>query len=462
MVPHPVMLAFIFSELGFYAGQVQVRGNCSIKYLLLGGIILLIRNVRVSCATAIALICLFSLSVLAAAPPKITLDYYTWGSDLATIENEQYAFSHFAKLYPHIDVQVTAVGGSTIAFSEKIIVQHAAGIAPDMFTISGSASQTPLFFRTGMVLDLTGYAKRDGLNFDRYIPGSWAYTWWDGKLFAFPRTTKGTAYATGVLVYNRRLFDEGGLGYPRQGWTFDEYIATARRLTRSTSGGPQPDVWGTRFVANDWFRYLWSNGGELVNEAGTETLISSTQAIEALEWYAKWQNEFGVAGGSFTRQTAAMDFQSTTGFLRTAPVDLDWAFAEAPRGPRSERSYTKGGCNVVSISSQTKHPEEAWSALMFLISEENQKREVFELGVGTAILRSVAFDKRHVFRDGPPYDLTPILMQATKPQPQVPGWPEAQDAINAALAPVWRGEKSVRTAVDEILPTVNAILAANK
>lgn len=406
--------------------------------------------------------CLLTLSAaVASAPQKVVLEYYTWGSDVQTIENEQYLFSHFTKRYPHIGVQVSATGGIP-THNEKITVQHAAGIAPDLFTISGSAGHTPLFFDVDMVLDLTELAKRDKIDFGRFIPGAWAYTWREGKLRAFPRATKGTAYATGVLVYNRKLFAEAGLRYPWQGWTFDDFISIAKKLTMSTSGGPQPDVWGTGFEAAGWYRPLWSNGGELVNEAGTETLVGTVEAIEALEWYAKWPNEFGVVGGSFERQTTAMTYKSTGGFLRTAPPGLDWAFAESPRGPRSDQSYTLGGCNVVAISSQTKHPEEAWLALQFLVSEENQKREVFEVGAGTAVLRSVAFDRRHVYRDGPPYDLTPILLQATKPQPQVLGWSEAQAAIDAALAPVWRGDKSVRTAIAEVLPKVNALLRSTK
>ena len=127
-----------------------------------------------------------------------------------------------------------------------------------------------------------------------------------------------------------------------------------------------------------------------------------------------------------------------------------------------EQSYTVGGCNVVAISSQTKHPEEAWEVLKFLVSEENQQREVFELGAGTALLRSVAFDRRHVYREGPPYDLTPILLQATKPEPQAPGWAEAKAAINAALTPVWNGQKSVRVAIDEVLPIAKAMLRQSK
>ncbi|MGI6083116.1 MAG: ABC transporter substrate-binding protein [Limnochordia bacterium] len=395
------------------------------------------------------------------APQKVVLEYYTWGSDIKTIENEQYLFSYFTNRYPHIEIEVSATG-SIASHNEKITVQHAAGIAPDLYTISGSASHTSLFFDTDMVLDLTEWARRDRIDFNRFIPGAWAYTWRDGKLRAFPRSTKGTAYATGVLVYNRKLFDEGGLRYPWQGWTFDDLIGTAKKLTRSVSGGPEPDVWGAVFEAAGWYRHVWSNGGEMLDESETDISLNTPEAMEALEWYAKWPNEFGITGGSFERETAGMAYKSTGGFLRVAPAGLDWAFAETPRGPRSEQSYTVGGCNVVAISSQTKHPEEAWEVLKFLVSEENQQREVFELGAGTALLRSVAFDRRHVYREGPPYDLTPILLQATKPEPQAPGWAEAKAAINAALTPVWNGQKSVRVAIDEVLPIAKAMLRQSK
>lgn len=400
------------------------------------------------------------LCTLAAGQEKIILQYYTWGSDIQTKEAEEYLFQHFTERYPHVHIEVSLTG-SVSDHVEKITVMHASGVAPDLFTISGSAGDTPHFYDTGMVLDLTPYAERDQFDFDAFIPGAWAYTWRNERLWSFPRATKGTAYATGVLVYNRSLFEASGLRYPWSGWTFDEFADTAKKLTRYVSGSDTPEVWGVTFAPNDWYRFVWSNGGELLNEDGTQVLLDTEESLEALEWYANWQTEFAFAGGSFERQTAAMSYKSTTGFLRTAPPELDWAFAESPRGPRGERSYTLGGSNVVAISSQTKHPEEAWLFLKFLLSEENQEREVFELGVGTASLRTIAFSPQHIFRDGPPYDLTPILLQATKPWPQSVGWKEAVNVINQGLMPAWTGQKAVRTAVSEMMGTLDAIMKRN-
>jgi len=54
-------------------------------------------------------------------------------------------------------------------------------------------------------------------------------------------------------------------------------------------------------------------------------------------------------------------------------------------------------------------------------------------------------------------------MQATKPQPHVPGWAEAEALINNALIPAWLGERSVRVVIEEVVPVVNALLqSANK
>ena len=42
----------------------------------------------------ITLVCCLT-SVTLAAQQKVVLEYYTWGSDIQTIENEQYLFSYF-------------------------------------------------------------------------------------------------------------------------------------------------------------------------------------------------------------------------------------------------------------------------------------------------------------------------------------------------------------------------------
>ncbi len=57
----------------------------------------------------ITLVCCLT-SVTLAAQQKVVLEYYTWGSDIQTIENEQYLFSYFTKRYPHIEIKVSATG----------------------------------------------------------------------------------------------------------------------------------------------------------------------------------------------------------------------------------------------------------------------------------------------------------------------------------------------------------------
>ena len=196
------------------------------------------------------------------APQKVVLEYYTWGSDIKTIEYEQYLFSYFTNRYPHIEIEVSATG-SIASHNEKITVQHAAGIAPDLYTISGSASHTSLFFDTDMVLDLTEWARRDRIDFNRFIPGAWAYTWRTAAA-GVPRSTKERrtqpeSWSTTVL------FDEGACA-TLAGMDLDDLIG-AKKLTRSVSGGPEPDVWGAVFRAAGWYRHVWSNGGEMLDEA---------------------------------------------------------------------------------------------------------------------------------------------------------------------------------------------------
>jgi multiple sugar transport system substrate-binding protein len=115
-----------------------------------------------------------------------------------------------------------------------------------------------------------------------------------------PGKTLGTSTAseTTLMFYNKDLFDRAGLPYPpsdpAQAWTWDEFLLAARALTADSAGlhpgevgfdPSQINVYGVT-LADAWWAYypfIYSNGGQIVNEDGTRLLLDSPEALEATQ-----------------------------------------------------------------------------------------------------------------------------------------------------------------------------------
>lgn len=121
-------------------------------------------------------------------------------------------------------------------------------------------------------------------------PGRWA-----GGQYLLPKDFSPLA-----VYYNKRIFDQFGVAYPHEGWTWDEFLDTARALTRDTDADGSTDIWGVQ-LPGAWptgFDY-WSAaaGGRLVSPEGVGFLgyMDAPQNVTALQFYADLFHRHRVA-----------------------------------------------------------------------------------------------------------------------------------------------------------------------
>lgn len=68
----------------------------------------------------------------------------------------------------------------------------------------------------------------------------------------------------------------------------------------------------------------------------------------------------------FPEQEAALSILESLGTaMRFWPDDLDWSATQNPIMPGGAEGVTRGGANVMVISSLTQHPEEAWEFMKY-------------------------------------------------------------------------------------------------
>jgi multiple sugar transport system substrate-binding protein len=119
---------------------------------------------------------------------------------------------------------------------------------------------------------------------------------WEGKIVGMPFDGGGR-----VFCYNKKLLEDAGLEIPPvDGWTWEYVREAAIEVKRYYKG----EVWGWvhqglmgGYSCMDFNPWLWGFGGEIFDNytIPTKCLINSPQAVEALEEYAAFRNEYKVS-----------------------------------------------------------------------------------------------------------------------------------------------------------------------
>jgi len=202
----------------------------------------------------------------------------------------------------------------------------------------------------------------------------------DGTTFGIPREILTT-----YVYYNMDLFDEYGVDYPTNDWTFQDMLDAAIKLTVDTDGDGEIDIFGWHC---NYGSYKMTNGmrnwggeyREIVDADGTSFNLNVPEVEEMIAFFAdlilKWNvcpnPELGQEA-NFNNQTAAMHDtgQWHTGGLRQLPEGetFRWGVVMACKGPQGVRSSYADTKNW-GIPMASRYPDAAWDWVMMATSPE--------------------------------------------------------------------------------------------
>jgi multiple sugar transport system substrate-binding protein len=196
------------------------------------------------------------------------------------------AYVHrFAARHSGVRVSLSAAGNQA-EYRDQILTSIAAGTPPDVFLLDNI--DVPAFVGAGVLTDLAPYATRVGLPLERFDPNVLNIFRRGDSVFAFPK-----GFTPMVIAYNAELFERAGLEPPREGWTWEEFRAAARALTRDADGDGTIDQWGfwlDRRVFM-WIASLWALGGDVLCPDGT----SATGCLDSPSSVAAFRDLTGLA-----------------------------------------------------------------------------------------------------------------------------------------------------------------------
>jgi multiple sugar transport system substrate-binding protein len=311
------------------------------------------------------------------APGKTLLRVGT-GDFGAGLAPHQEIIARFEAANPDIQVQLEPVGGGdyyTILFE-----QIASGSPPDIIQIGDDA--VPSFVDRKALVSLDDFISSGQYALDTsiYLPGMLEPGRWAGSQYLLPKDFTPLA-----VYYNKKLFDQYGVPYPQDGWTWEEFLETAKALTKDSNGDGATDVWGLQLTGT-WttgFEYwIAAAGGRLVSPDGAGFLgyMDSPQSVQAVEFYHDLYHvhkvvpipanldPFGEGNDQFATGTAAMRVFGRwpqTSLRENEAIDL--GVVGMPRGAQRANILVWGGFGITALS---KNPEAAWRFLRFYVGAE--------------------------------------------------------------------------------------------
>ena len=211
-----------------------------------------------------------------------------------------------------------------------------------------------------------------------YFPGVWDALQWRGSVRALPSGAQ-----TGVVYYNKDLFDEAGLDYPNDLWTWDDMVRMARALTRDFDGDGVIDQYGLQ-LGQVYLVPFFLYDGQIADPDWREARMDTPVTRALLERYqALMYDEEGpvmptpVASAElgmlpmFEAGRTAMHAASGYAIETFRGVQFDWDIVPFPRFEFGGQLYRATGLwqEEFALLRDTDAAEDAWAFARWCASE---------------------------------------------------------------------------------------------
>jgi multiple sugar transport system substrate-binding protein len=256
-------------------------------------------------------------------------------------------------------------------FFQRLLPSLASDDGPDL--VAMDTAQLPQYIVRGAFRPLDDYYEDSATESDALVQAAVDATKWDDVAYGVPMN-----FTTLLLYWNKDLFEEAGLDPETPPATWEEFADAAVQLT----GDGQ---YGLAIADNNtipmWPILLWGNGGGVVSDDGTTSLLDAPETIEALEYWGglvmdEGISPIGLAGADadnlFQTGRAAMEIVGpwmTTGFTEAG---LDFGVAPPPEGPAGPVTLGTSVAFAINNESDDATAEAAMEFIKFWNSTDSQ------------------------------------------------------------------------------------------
>lgn len=409
--------------------------------------------------------------VATANPKKEGKTIIRWVVDPNPVRKEQIKL--FESKHPDIDV-INDPG----AEAQRLLTQLAGDVPPDVMALYDPQTLR-MFAKNDVLLDLRPYVKKYGIPVDKLYSGLRPYIYYKDKIVGIPENC-----GPYVVFYNKKLFRDAGLPYPKPGWTWDECLAAAKKLTKfkNVNGQKIPQQFGL-FVNNyDWWFFVWMYNGHMFSKDGKLCTMDSPEVKKGIKYWADLRLKHHVMPTtSETQSMAATGSWGSDGLLfreskiamtvsgRWACIQyreqkgLDWDVVSVPHGPnRVTLLASKSYC----IPKACRNKDAALIFIKHLLGQDNQLL-VANYGDGIPTMDDPAVNKAYAFNTQYPNEknnqvhLDEMQYARTQELSLYVNILDVNAIMSVELDKMWLKQQTPEQACDQIARQVNALIRRN-
>ncbi|WP_274361855.1 ABC transporter substrate-binding protein [Paenibacillus thermotolerans] len=397
-------------------------------------------------------------------------------TDPNMIEWEKKMIADFEKENPKIKVKLEQIPQNEI--DQRLTTMISSGKVPDVWSSNWANSGFATYLKMGALLDMTPYIEKDAAELATINQDIMNIYKIDGKIYGVPMLSIGS-----FLFYNKDLLDAAGLPYPPtdwddESWNYDKMLEYAKALTKDV-GDPEKQVFG--ILNNDSpNKKAWAFGGDFFRpEAYTTTVMGEPtvmrpENLEAIQFNVDLIHKHKVApnqatldavsqlGDPFMTGRVAMVINGGWGFWAYKPAEFRWGVAPIPWHEKRQISLYVDPWN---ISAKSKHPDEAWELVKFLVNPKNGGKTFMESTSATPADTSLA-DQWYKQMS----DITGMTVDEIKQVNEgaikygresdnhlIDKFSVINDTINQTVTAIWNAEKSVEDGMKEVEANLKAL-----
>jgi len=285
-------------------------------------------------------------------------------------------------LAEHPNIKVKWITTDPGEYRKKEGIMIAGGVPADVMFCFGD--DLHFYMSKGATLNLKPYIEKEKFDYEKYYYPVLIKSFFIREgIHGFPLE----APMIGILAYNKDMFNEVGVKYPDESWTWDDLVENAKKLTKTDPRGKIAQFGiGVTFALGEskCDLFVLANGGRKYNDEGTKCVFNSPQAVEAFQWMVDfaWKHHVAPtpaemlpdANSMFLIGKEAMVicnwFPHVALMYKPNIKKFDWDIALIPKSPRTGKRVTLAGGGGFVVSSQTKHPYQAYQVAKAMSSEE--------------------------------------------------------------------------------------------
>lgn len=378
------------------------------------------------------------------------------------------AFASLIKKYEQQNpgVKVTSLYVNNDDSLQKVLTAVRGGSVPDIAYLYGSWA--PNVAQIPQVVTLNSVVKQPGVNWNDFWVGERDVATVKGRVIGIPALVDNLA-----VVYNKTLFARAGLSPPSPDWTWNQFVADAKKLTDLSKKqyGTAYVTPGTEDTVWHWEALLWEAGGSLLTPGDKKAAFDSPAGLRSLSTLAT----MAVTDHSMyldpTDSAYGNLFNSGhIGMLVTGPWDLS-SFPSVHYGVQIMPSFpgTSGGHQTISgpdnwviFNNGAARVKAAEKFLLWLTAPAQAR--YFSLHTGDLPIRaSVAHSPGFVqgMNKALPGVSTFIsnLNNVRQARPQIPTYPKISQVLGNMVVSVLLGKAKPAAALSSAAAQVNQILA---